>query len=236
MKNIFKTSILFLTLIILNTSASAQENNSDEQFKKATNYFFQKKFEMAELLLKEVIKNNPENTTAYSYLGDIYLNKKQYDAALNLYLKSVELDPGPAENFFRMGQIHYFKKNGDLSVENYDKALARDNKLKIVLYHKGLTYLMLFRDKEKTIENWEKFITLSPEDPQYNSIKRILELLKDPDFKIPQQGSEVSIEEALLLGGETLTRQKRDAEDKEAGHEKKKSKTELEELYIDDDL
>ena len=236
MKNISKVSVLFLTLIILAAYAPAQQSRNDDQFKKATNYFFQKNFEMAEHLLKEVIKNNPGNTTAYSYLGDIYLNKKQYDAALNLYLKSVELDPGPAENYFRMGQIHYFKKNGNLSIENYDKALARDNKLKIVYYHKGLTYLMLSRDKEKTIENWDKYINLSPEDPQYNSIKRILELLKDPDFKIPHQGSEVSIEEALLLGGETLTRQERDAENKEAGHETKKSKTELEELYIDDDL
>ncbi len=236
MKKNFTTSVLFLTLIILTASAPAQESMNDEQFKKATNYFFQKKFEMAELLLKEEIKNNPENATAYSYLGDIYLNKRQYDAALNLYLKAVELDPDSAENFFRMGQIHYFKKDGNLSIENYDKALARDSKLKIVLYHKGLTYLMLFRDKEQTIENWENFINLSPEDPQYNNIKRILELLKDPDFKIPQRGSEVSIEEALLFGGETLTRQKRDAENKEAGHEKKKSKTELEELYIDDDL
>lgn len=236
MKNIITAFVLLLTLFFLNTSAIAQESRNDDLFKKATNYFFQKKFEMAEHLLKEVIKNDPENTAAYSYLGDIYLNKKQYDAALNLYLKAVELDAGSAENFFRMGQIHYFKKNANISIENYDKALALDSKLKIVYYHKGLTYLMLYRDKGNTIQNWETYIKNSPEDPQYNSIKRILELLKDPDFKLPQQGSEVSIEEALLLGGETLSRQDRDSEDKKAGHEKRKSKTELEELYIDDDL
>lgn len=236
MKNIIAASLFFATVTLLNISAPAQENINDEQFKKATNYFFQKKFEMAEHLLKEVIKKNPENTAAYSYLGDIYLNKKQYDAALNLYLKAVELNPGPAENFFRMGQIHYFKKNADVSIENYDKALARDSKLKIVHYHKGLTYLMLYRNKEKTINSWETYIKISPEDPQYNSIKRILELLKDPDFEIPQEGSEISIEEALLLGGETLSRQERDAENKKAGHEKRKSKTDPEELYIDDDL
>jgi len=135
-----------------------------------------------------------------------------------------------------MGQIHYFRKNGELSIENYDKALARDSRLNIVYYHKGLTYLMLMRDKVNTIANWERFIALVPEDPQYDSIKRIIALLKDPDFKIPEPGSEISIEEALLLGGATLSRQERSAEDKKEGHEKRKSVHELEEIYIDDDL
>ncbi len=236
MRKNFTVSITLIVFTLLCIPSFSQNRKSEDTFKKATAYFFQKKFEMAEHLLKEVIRDNPENVAAYSYLGDIYLNKKQYDAALNLYLRAVELDPNIAENYFRMGQIHYFKKNPNLAIENYDIALAKDNKLKIVYYHKGLTYLMLYRDKNNTITNWETYIRLSPEDPQYESIKRILELLKDPDFRLPPPGSEVSIEEALLLGGETLSRQERDAENKKAGHEKRKSKNELEKLYIDDDL
>jgi len=236
MKKYFKASVTLIIITFFAVSSFSQNSKDEDTFKKASTYFFQKKFEMAEHLLKEVIRDNPENVAAYSYLGDIYLNKKQYDAALNLYLRAVEINPDIAENYFRMGQIHYFKKNPDLSIENYDLALAKDNKLKIVYYHKGLTYLMLYRDKNNTISNWETYIKISPEDPQYESIKRIIELLKDPDFKIPPPGSEISIEEALLLGGETLSRQERDAENKKAGHEKRKSKTELEDLYIDDDL
>lgn len=236
MKKKLIMSLISFLISFLCIPSFSQTNKNEEIFKKASSYFFQKKFEMAEHLLKEVIRDDPENVDAYSYLGDIYLNKKQYDAALNLYLRAVELDPDIAENYFRMGQIHYFKKNPALSIENYDKALTKDNKLKIVYYHKGLTYLMLLRDKTNTISNWETYIRISPEDPQYESIKRIIELLKDPNFKIPPPGSEVSIEEALLLGGETLSRQERDAENKKAGHEKRKSKSELEEIYIDDDL
>jgi len=228
--------VIFLIFIFIFTSAMSQGKKDDDLFTRASKSFFQKNFDMAEHLLKEVIKNDPQNALAYSYLGDIFLNKKQYDGALNLYLKAVEIDPSPAENYFRMGQIYYFRKHGALSIENYDKALARDSKLNIVYYHKGLTYLMLMRDKGNTISNWERFITLVPEDPQYNSIKRIIALLKDPDFKIPEPGSEVSIEEALLLGGATLSRQERAAEDKKAGHETRKSVHELEEIYIEDDL
>jgi tetratricopeptide (TPR) repeat protein len=81
-------STLLLLLSFFNSAGFCKE---DELFLKAQKYFFQKKFEMAELLLQEVIKSNPENALAYSYLGDILLKKQLYDGALNLYKKI----PGP---------------------------------------------------------------------------------------------------------------------------------------------
>ena len=148
----------------------------------------------------------------------------------------MDINPGIAENYFRLGQIYYYKKNADLAIENFDKALAKDDKLKVAFYHKGLTYLMLLRDKQKTIENWETYIRLVPEDPQYDSIKRVIELLKDPNFNLPSQDSKISIEEALLLGGSTLDTRDRTIENQKAGHESKKSKDTIEDIYMDDDL
>lgn len=233
MKKYIKLIILFILTTI---EVFPQANNQEDTFQKATTYFFQKKFEMAELLLQEVIKKNPENAEAYSYLGDIYLIKNQFDGALNLYNKALELKPDSAENYFRIGQIYYHKKIGTVSLENFDRALQINPRLNIVYYHKGLTTLMLLRDKESTIQYWERYISLAPEDPQYENIKRVIELLKDPNFKIPPEGSDVSIEEALLLGGVTLDTQERQTENKKADHEKKKSTDKIEEIYLDDDL
>jgi len=233
MKRIEKIFLAILFIIIANLDAFSKE---DELFAKAQKYFFQKKFEMAEVLLQEVIRNSPENALAYSYLGDIFLKKQLYDGALNLYKKALDLDPNNADNYFRIGQVYYFKKMAHESIENYNKALSLDNKLKIVYYHIGLTYLMLLRDKDKTIENWEIFIREVPEDPQYESIKRVISLLKDPNFKIPPVDSEISIEEALLLGGATLDKKEREIENRKAEHESKKSKKTIEDIYIDDDL
>jgi tetratricopeptide (TPR) repeat protein len=212
------------------------KKEKDKLYKKATRYFFQKKFEMAELLLQEVIKRNPENVMAYSYLGDIFLKKKRYDGALNLYKKALDINPDMAENHFRIGQIYYYKKLGDMSIESFKKSLELDNKLKYAYYHIGLSYLMLLRNKNKTIENWETYIKLAPEDPQYEKIRRVIELLKDPNFVVPPMGSDISIEEALLLGGATLKEVERKARDKKAGHEVKKTKEKIEEIYRDDDL
>ena len=225
--------MLALLFILIELTVQAKQ---DDLFTRASNSFFQKKFEMAEVLLQEVIKQEPGNALAYSYLGDIYLKKKLYDGASGLYLKSIEIDPQIAENYFRLGQINYIKKEPDPALENFNKALAMDNSLKFTYYQVGLTYLMLVRNKEKTIENWETYIKLSPEDPQYSSIKRVIELLKDPNFILPEPGSNVAIEEVLLLGGATLDTQDRTGENKKADHESKKSKDIIENIYTDDDL
>ena len=212
------------------------KGKDESNFKKAVRYFYQRKLEMAELMLQEELRINPENDLAYSYLGDIFFKKKRYDGALKLYRKALDLNPTNAEDYFRIGQIYYYKKFGNKSIENFEKSYSLNPKLKFAYYHIGLAYLMLLRDKENTIKGWEKFLKIAPEDPQYEKIRRVIELLRDPNFIIPPIGSDVSIEEALLLGGIVLDDIKRKAGDKKAGHESKKTKQKLEGIYKDDDL
>ncbi len=234
--NIIAALILAVSPIYAQTSPAVPQNPKEDLFKKAEKYFFQKKIEMAEIMLQEVIRKNPENDKAYSYLGDIFLQKKRYDGALNLYQKSLDLNPDNAENYFRKGQIFYYKKLGKIAIENYQKSVDLDKKMKFAYYHIGLSYLMLERDKSKTIQNWETYLTLAPEDPQYESIRRVIELLKDPAFELPSIDSDITIEEALLLGGATLKKAEHKAKDKQAGDEKKKTKQKIEGIYLDDDL
>lgn len=233
--------ILYILLIIIANPATiiySQQNDdpATATFKKAQKYFFQRKYEMAELLLQESLKKNPENQLAYSYLGDIFLNKKRYDGALQLYKKALDINPGDAENYFRLGQIYYYKKMGNPAIENYRKSLELDESIKFSYYQIGLSYLMLLRDKENTIKSWETYLVKAPEDPQYEKIRRVIELLKDPNFIIPPEGSEISIEEALHLGGSVLKNTERDAKQQKADHEKRKTKNAIEEIYRDDDL
>ncbi len=236
-----KTAIILLVgLALCGTAAPAQtkakEKAEDDGFKKATAYFYERKFEMAEILLQEELKRNPENRLAYSYLGDIFFFKKRLDGAMELYKKALELDPKSAEEYFRLGQIHYYKKEAFPAVQNFERAYALDSKIKFAHYHIGLSHLMLERDKQRTISSWEKYLSIAPEDPQYEKIRRAIELLRDPNFVLPPVGSEISIEEALHLGGVVLRETDRKAEDKKAGHEDKKTKSKFEDIYRDDGL
>jgi len=191
---------------------------------------------MAEILLQEVIRKNPENAEAYSYLGDIMLSKKRYDGALNLYTRALDLKPDSSDTLFRLGQIYYYKKMGAPAIDYFTRSVEKDTTMKYAYYHIGLTYLMIQRDKDNTISFWEKYLALAPEDPQYENLKRVVELLKDPNFKIPPQGSDITVEEALLLGGATLQKEERRADDKQAGHESKKTSEKIEDIYGNDDL
>ena len=235
-KIVLSCLITLLSVTIAYTISFAAKKDDDTPFKKGVKYFYQQKFEIAELLFQEELKNNPENAMAYSYLGDIFLYKKRYDGALQLYIKALELNPKSAEDAFRIGQVYYYKKQPEEALAYFKKAFSLNPQLKFAYYHIGLTYLMLLRDKEKTIESWEKFLAIAPEDPQYEKIKRVIELLKDPKFVLPPPGSDVSIEEALHLGGIILDDVQREAQDKKAGHETKKTKNKLEEIYRDDEL
>ncbi len=228
--------VIFIAIGLIVPFSFALQKDDDTPYKKGVKYFYQQKFEIAELLFQEELKNNPENALAYSYLGDIFLYKKRYDGALQLYIKALELNPKSAEDAFRIGQVFYYKKQPEESINYFQKAFSLNPQLKFAYYHIGLTYLMLLRDKEKTIESWEKFLAIAPEDPQYEKIKRVIELLRDPKFVLPPPGSDISIEEALHLGGITLDEVQREAQDKKAGHETKKTKNKLEEIYRDDEL
>ena len=72
----------FILLAILSGSivfCAEKDKKEDDNYKKAVKYFYQKKLEMAEVLFQEELKTNPENSLAYSYLGDIFFEKKKYD-------------------------------------------------------------------------------------------------------------------------------------------------------------
>ncbi|TFH40093.1 MAG: tetratricopeptide repeat protein, partial [Chrysiogenales bacterium] len=198
------------------------------QFEKATAYFFEKKFDLAESLLHRVIETEPSNALAYSYLGDIFLIKRRYDGALDLYRKSIEIDPKIGENYFRMGQAYYYLKDGARALDAFRKAIEVDGSLRFAHYHAGLTSLMLLRDKESTILNWERYIAIARDDPQYDKIKRAIELLRDPNFILPPPGSDMTVEEALLLGGVTIEKAIHSTREREAGHESKKTRRKLE--------
>lgn len=227
---------IIISLLLLPSFLMFAQQKEDTKFKKAVKYFFQQKFEMAELLLREELKDNPENKLACSYLADIMLQKSQYDAAIDLYKRALDLDPSSAEDEFRLGQAYYAKKLGNVAIDHYKKSLNLNPNLKYSYFQIGLANLMLLRDKGETIRNWEEFLRAAPEDPQYEKIRRAIELLKNPNFKLPEPGSDIPIEEVLHLGGDILKTAERTDSAKSAGHETSKTVNKIEDIYRDDDL
>jgi hypothetical protein len=90
--------------------------------------------------------------------------------------------------------------------------------------------LIFKRDKEKTIEHWKHFLKETPKDVQYNQIKKAIALLEQDDFVLPDISSDVSLEEALMLGGKTLEAEIPETRDQTADHEGQKTQNSTEGL------
>jgi len=188
--------ILLSSFMFLNTTAFAQSS----LFDKGEHYFFNGKFAMAERFLLQALDADPENPQIYTYLGDILFLRNKHIDALKMYRIVDELRPS-GQNCFRMGQVYYDLNDGRSAIANFRRTIEIDPSIKFAYYHIGLTYLMIFREKENAIAFWKKFIEVSPEDPQIETIKEAVDILSNPAFILPPFGSNVSVAQALKIGG-----------------------------------
>ena len=214
----------------------ALETESDKNFKKGQRYFFEKKYSISKQFLEKVLQQKPDHGKSLSLLGDIYLLESNYDQAGNYYRQALEVSSKPAVEHYRLGQIHTRNDKAAEAIKNYQSAYQLDASMKQCLFQLGYVYLVLERNKNKTIENWQAFVEAAPDDAQAEKIKQILELLKKDDFKLPPRGSDIPLAEALLLGGKTITAEASKAKDKEAGHNKAKTQNKTEGLLDDAEL
>lgn len=204
--------------------------------KRAEKLYFSQKYETAAALLRKIVDAEPENGRANSLLGDIYYLQGFHEKALSHLMRASELNENKAPDLFRLGQAYEKLGKPKEAVRSYLKAYEQDDAMKEALFQTGFVYLSLERNKKKTIEYWQRFVDEASTDPQREKVATVLRFLKDPNFVLPDKGSPISLEEALLLGGATGPAETQTGDDKGAGHEKAKEKNDGKELLDDDTL
>ena len=230
-----KVKTLFLLMLLFPALAFGETDldKVDRLYNKAEKYYSTKKFEISSKFLLRVLEIQPDHSRSLSLLGDIYLQREKYDQAESYFLQASEVSDKPAKEFFRLGQVQTLKKNAEKAQEYFGKCYKSDAQMKKCLFQRGYVALTLERDKARTIEFWEKFLKETPLDRQYDKIKQVLTLLKDPGFELPPLDSEISLEEALMLGGKSVKAQEAGTTDIEAGNEKAKTNNQTEGLLDD---
>lgn len=102
-KMVFSSNIDLSVQMIENPPAPSCEQQAANTGKVARNIaqaiFFtqQKKYPQAEVLLNNLIAENPQISVLYDLLGNIYYMNQQTDLAIDAYGKSLELNPNSAE-------------------------------------------------------------------------------------------------------------------------------------------
>jgi tetratricopeptide (TPR) repeat protein len=219
-------------LVLFNVGLFAQDNLND-LFIQGEQYFFQKKYEIAEKTLLKVIEKDTAHPKAYSYLGDINLFNRRYDNALKYYNLAKEVSARPGYEYFRMGQIYVELKNSDEGLKHFLSAYNIDPSFKPSLYQIGYVYLIYKRDKQKTIEYWKKFIAEAPNDAQYERVKKAVAMLEDANCVLPPEESGIGMEETLMNCGSLVNPDFAKTHDTGAGSEKEKTNNNTEGLLND---
>ncbi len=216
------------------TSAAGQ--NEEELFRIAEEYFFNRKFEVAGEYLRKVLEKKPDHARAASLLGDVYLFRGEYEAALRMHRRAAELSPRPGIEYYRMGQDALSLERAEEAKDYFSRAHVMEPTLHYCLFQLGYIALVFDRDKDRTIFFWRRFLVADPQDSQADRIEEVLALLEDPDFELPAKDSPVSLEEALKLGGKIFEARELKPRDESADHLKEKSLDDGKELPDDDGL
>lgn len=173
-----------------NVSRPIEDPATLELLRRAEEHFFQARYNIALRLFETVIEQAPENALAYRYAGDIHLKRGETDRALEYFEIARELSGEPAEEWFRIGQALYLKKEGARALDAFARARTLQPDLHFCLFYEGLVHFRLERDKAATIASWEEFRRLAPADAQGPAIDAALAVLRRADYEIPDFAAE----------------------------------------------
>jgi tetratricopeptide (TPR) repeat protein len=76
----------------------------------------------------------------YYNIGTAYLDKENYDRAIELFGKVIELNPDAMDAHYNMGNASFYKNDIDGAIACYKKAIKLDSEFPDVYYNMGMAY------------------------------------------------------------------------------------------------
>jgi len=149
------------------------------------------KLNRAELTLLNELETNP-NPAVHHALGKVYLAKKDFDKAIDEFNESIKGDPNDAQTYSDLGAALLEKgklarddrDSGKslaelgLSLENLNKALAKNPNLLEALFNRALCYQYMMASREAEA-SWREYIQKDPNSPWTEDAKRHLKQLEE---------------------------------------------------------
>jgi tetratricopeptide (TPR) repeat protein len=110
-------------------------------------YAGNKQLELAALEYVSLVRGTPYNISPYLRLGIVYLESGRYDDALNIFLKSLEVEETATANKW-IGSIYANLQNPLTGLPYLERAFEQDKNDPEVLYNLSVNYAMLGRNDE----------------------------------------------------------------------------------------
>jgi cytochrome c-type biogenesis protein CcmH/NrfG len=128
--------------------------------------------------LKEMIKKDPQNLSAWAELGNLYFDSDQPREAIDAYSKYLAVKPDNPDVRTDMGIMYRKLGDFDRALKEFRKAAQSDPNHINSRYNIGLVLLHDKQDMKGAIEAWEEYLKVDPKSERAERIRSQIDRMK----------------------------------------------------------
>ena len=129
----------------------------------AIQYYQSGELQKAEMICRQILNQQPNNSEAWHILGLAAYKFLQYDNAIQYISKAIQINPHIHLFYNSLGLVYADKGMFDEAINNYDKVLALKPDNVTALNNLGLVFTVKGMFNE-AVDNYKKVLTLKPDD------------------------------------------------------------------------
>ena len=129
--------------------------------------------------LTSKIKQDPKDFDSIVELGSINLDQKNYDDAINLYKRALEIHPDSLTVRTDMGTAMLFTRRFDDAIATFQGSLQTAPNDPETLLYLGVAMLHGKNDTQGALQYWGKLVAANPNHPQAAFVKEQIKKLKE---------------------------------------------------------
>ena len=108
------------------------------------------------------VASNPDNTAAWTQLGNNYFDTDQFQKAINAYTKSLELSPGNPNVLTDLGVMYRSIGQPDKAVEVFRQAADIDPRHEQSRFNTGIVLLYDLNNPAEALAAWQDLLRINP--------------------------------------------------------------------------
>jgi tetratricopeptide (TPR) repeat protein len=171
--------------------ASRPEEKEYVQYFRGALYEREKKYDQAEQAFRQVLQQDPNNSTTLNYLGYMLADHNMHlDEALGMIKRAVELEPQNGAYLDSLGWAYFKLGNYDQAEENLRRAAEKTPNDATIQDHLGELYAKTGKLKlaamhwERALDEWSKSMAA---DVDQQDVSRVQKKLESTKVKLAQQ-------------------------------------------------
>jgi cytochrome c-type biogenesis protein CcmH/NrfG len=129
--------------------------------------------------LKDILKRNPKNLSAWAQLGDLYFDTNQPREAIEAYSQYLAIKPDNADVRTDMGIMYRKLGDFDLAIQEFRLAAKSDPKHINSRYNIGIVLLHDKQDIKGAIKAWEEYLKVDPGSERAERVKAQMSKLRE---------------------------------------------------------